>query len=80
MDLQESVRFDVDVGEALKRMNEKNKQLFDRKIAEYNNKFNSPEAKEYFRHLVAAMMLEYNEYFGDYSEREHNELFWRTWL
>lgn len=67
MDLRESVKYDVDVGEALKNMNEKNKQLFDRKIDEYNDIFNSPEAQEYFMHLVAAIMLEYNKYFNGYN-------------
>lgn len=67
MDLRESVKFDVNVGEVLKNMTEKNKQLFYKKIDEYNNKFNSPEAQEYFRYFVAAIMLEYSRYFDAYS-------------
>lgn len=67
MDFRESIKQDVNINEALQAFDEKSKQLFYEKLEEYNRRFNSPEAQEYFHNLVAAIMIEYNKHFDGYN-------------
>lgn len=67
MDLKDSIKYNVDINEALETLKENEKELFSQKFDEYNNKFRNPKTQEYFHFLVAAIMLEYNKYFEGYS-------------
>ena len=67
MDFIESIKQDVNINEALQAFDEKSKQLFYEKLEEYNRRFNSPEAQEYFHHLVADIMIEYSKHFEGYN-------------
>lgn len=67
MDFRESIKQDVNINEALQAFDEKSKQLFYEKLEEYNRRFNSPEAQEYFHHLVADIMIEYSKHFDGYN-------------
>lgn len=71
MDLKGSIKYAVNVSEALNNLEKKDQELFEKKFREYTSKFNSPEVQEYFHSLVAAIMLEYNKYFGGYKIESH---------
>lgn len=71
MDLRDSIKYDVNIGEALRSLEETEQELFDKKFREYTNRFNSPQVQEYFHSLVAAIMLEYNKYFEGYRIECH---------
>lgn len=71
MDLRDSIKYDVNIDEALKTLEKSEQELFDKKFKEYTNRFNSPQVQEYFHSLVAAIMLEYDKYFRGYKIECH---------
>ena len=71
MDLRDSIKYDVNIDEALKSLEKSEQELFDKKFREYTSRFNSPQVQEYFHSLVAAIMLEYNKYFEGYRIECH---------
>ena len=73
MDFKDSIKYNVDLQEVLdsrfgKEKSDK-KDFIYKEMEKYNAKFNSPESQNFFHHLVAAIMLEYNKYFEAYKIR-----------